>query len=54
MPRLHPDVIPICFIAFSFPKVKTVLRGKRFQDVEDIKKKRDGRTEHCSSEGGLY
>jgi hypothetical protein len=31
--------IPIFFIAyFLFPKVKTALKGKKFQDVEDIKK----------------
>jgi hypothetical protein len=31
-----PDLMPADF--FLFPKVKTVLKGRRFQDIEDIKK----------------
>jgi histone-lysine N-methyltransferase SETMAR len=31
-----PDLAPACF--FLFPTMKTVLKGKMFQDVEDIKK----------------
>jgi hypothetical protein len=30
--------IPVFLIAFLFPKVTTALKGKRFQDAEDIKK----------------
>jgi hypothetical protein len=36
---------------FLFPTVKTALKGKRFQDVKNIKKN-EGRTERCSF-GGL-
>jgi hypothetical protein len=30
--------IPIFCCIFLFPKVKTALKGKRFQDIKDIKK----------------
>jgi hypothetical protein len=35
-PSYSPDLAPAEF--FLFPTVKTALKGKRFQDVEDIKK----------------
>jgi histone-lysine N-methyltransferase SETMAR len=35
-PPYSPDLTPADF--FLFPTVKTALEGKRFQDVEDIKK----------------
>jgi hypothetical protein len=35
-PPCSPDLAPADF--FIFPVVETALKGKRFQDVEDIKK----------------
>jgi hypothetical protein len=44
-----PDLALIDF--WLFPKMKSTLKGRRFQDVEDTKKKCDDGTESLSTTG---
>ena len=39
-PQYSLDLAPCDF--FIFPRMKKVLKGKRFADVEEVKKKKDG------------
>jgi hypothetical protein len=46
-PLYSPDLVPHDF--WPFPKMKSALKGRRFQDTEDIKKKCDDGTESYST-----
>jgi len=41
-PPYSPDLVPADF--FLFPKLKTTLKGRRFQTIEEIQEKCDKRT----------
>jgi hypothetical protein len=49
----HPpcsfDLAPFDF--WLIPKIQSALKGRRFQDIEDIQKKCDVGTESCSTAG---
>jgi histone-lysine N-methyltransferase SETMAR len=47
-PPCSPDVAPNDF--WLFPKINSALKGRRFRDIEDIKKCDYG-TESCSTTG---
>ena len=42
-PPFSPDLAPSDF--FLFPRMKTDLKGKRFQNVEEVREKNDGSPE---------
>jgi len=42
-PPYSPDLAPCDF--FRFPRMKRVLKGKRYQNVEAVREKNDGGTE---------
>jgi hypothetical protein len=46
-PLCSPDLDPNDFCLFS--KIKSIIKGRRFQDIEDIRKKKSDDTESCSN-----
>jgi hypothetical protein len=48
-PPYSPDLAPsdVCL----FQKIKSALKGRRFQDIEDVQTKCDYSTESCSTVG---
>jgi hypothetical protein len=43
-PPYSPDLAPSDFF-FLFPKIKEILKGRHFEDIDDIRSKYDGSSE---------